>query len=59
MAGALVFAGCPLRNWPVFGASTSSGRDAFTSLTAGMIVASLPMAAGRAWGLDRRLAECR
>jgi hypothetical protein len=54
-----VFAGCPLRNWPVFGASTSSGRDAFTSLTAGMIVASLPMAAGRAWGLDRRLAECR
>jgi hypothetical protein len=43
----------------VFAASARSGRDAFTGLAAGMIVASLVMAAGCAWGLSRRLAEYR
>ena len=43
----------------VFASSARSGRDAFTGLTAGMIVASLVMVAGCAWGLSRRLAEYR
>ena len=43
----------------VFAASARSGRDALTGLAAGMIVASLVMVAGCAWGLSRRLAEYR
>jgi hypothetical protein len=43
----------------VFAASARSGRDAFTGLAVGMIVASLVMAGGCAWGLSRRLAEYR
>ena len=43
----------------VFASNASHGRDAFTGLTIGMIVASLAMAAGCAWGLSRRLAEYR
>ena len=43
----------------VFTAKARSGREAFTGLAAGMIVASLAMAAGSAWGLNRRLAEYR
>ena len=43
----------------VFASSAHNGRDAFTGLTVGMIVASLVMAAGCAWGLSRRLAEYR
>jgi hypothetical protein len=43
----------------VFTAKARSGRDAFTGLAAGMIAASLVMAAGCAWGLNRRLAEYR
>ena len=43
----------------VFASSARSGRDAFTGLAAGMIVASLVMVAGCAWGLSRRLAEYR
>jgi len=43
----------------VFAASARSGRDSFTGLAVGMIVASLVMAAGCAWGLSRRLAEYR
>ena len=43
----------------VFAASARSGRDAFTGLAVGMIVASLVMVAGCAWGLSRRLAEYR
>jgi hypothetical protein len=43
----------------VFASSARSGRDAFTGLAAGMIVASLVMVAGCAWGLNRRLAEYR
>jgi hypothetical protein len=43
----------------VFASSAHSGRDAFTGLAIGMIVASLVMAAGCAWGLSRRLAEYR
>jgi hypothetical protein len=43
----------------VFASSANHGRDAFTGLTIGMIVASLVMAAGCAWGLSRRLAEYR
>ena len=42
-----------------FASSAHSGRDAFTGLAIGMIVASLAMAAGCAWGLSRRLAEYR
>jgi von Willebrand factor type A C-terminal domain len=40
----------------VFASRAQSGRDAFTGLAIGMIVASLAMAAGCAWGLSRRLA---
>jgi hypothetical protein len=43
----------------VFASSARDGRDAFTGLAAGMIVASLVMVAGCAWGLSRRLAEYR
>jgi len=43
----------------VFAASARSGRDAFTGLAVGMIVASLVMVGGCAWGLIRRLAEYR
>jgi hypothetical protein len=43
----------------VFASSARSGRDDFTGLTEGMIVASLAMAVGCAWGLSRRLAEYR
>ena len=43
----------------VFASSARSGRDAFTGLAAGIIVASLVMVAGCAWGLSRRLAEYR
>jgi len=43
----------------VFASSARHGRDAFTGLAIGMIVASLVMAAGCAWGLNRRLAEYR
>jgi hypothetical protein len=43
----------------VFASSARSGRGDFTGLTEGMIVASLLMAAGCAWGLSRRLAEYR
>ena len=43
----------------VFASSARGGRDAFTGLAAGMIVASLVMVAGCAWGLSRSLAEYR
>jgi len=43
----------------VFASSARGGRDAFTGLAAGMIVASLVMVAACAWGLSRRLAEYR
>jgi hypothetical protein len=43
----------------VFAESARSGRDVFTGLAVGMIVASLVMVAGCAWGLSRRLAEYR
>lgn len=43
----------------VFASSAHGGRDDFTGLTEGMIVASLVMAVGCAWGLNRRLAEYR
>ena len=43
----------------VFASNARSGRDAFTGLAVGVIVASLIMAAGCAWGLNRRLEEYR
>jgi hypothetical protein len=43
----------------VFASDARGGRDAFTGLAVGMIAASLIMAAGCAWGLNRRLAEYR
>ncbi|MGH3238384.1 MAG: hypothetical protein ACRDOH_35020, partial [Streptosporangiaceae bacterium] len=43
----------------VFASRARGGREAFTGLAVGMIVASLVMAAGCAWGLSRRLAEYR
>jgi len=43
----------------VFAASARGGRDAFTGLAVGMIVASLVRVAGCIWGLSRRLAEYR
>ena len=43
----------------VFASSARSGRDAFTGLAVGMIVAALAMVAGCTWGLSRRLAEYR
>jgi hypothetical protein len=42
-----------------FDSSARSGRDAFTGLAIGMVVAALVMVAGGAWGLTRRLAEYR
>jgi hypothetical protein len=42
-----------------FASQARSGQEAFTGLAAGMIVASLVMASGCAWGLNRRLAEYR
>ncbi len=42
-----------------FSSSARGGRDAFSGLAAGVIVASLIMAAGCAWGLSRRLVEYR
>ena len=42
-----------------FAVSARGGRDAFTALAAGMIVAALVMVAGCVWGLNRRLAEYR
>ena len=43
----------------VFASHARGGRDAFTGLAVGMIVASLIMAVGCTWGLNRRLAEYR
>jgi hypothetical protein len=43
----------------VFASDARGGRDAFTGLAVGMIVASLIMVAACAWGLNRRLAEYR
>src|ERR1035441_7962028 len=43
----------------VFAPRARQGRDAFTALPAGMVVAALLMAVGCAWGLSRRLAEYR
>ena len=42
-----------------FADSARKGRDAFSGLAIGMIVAALLMAAGCVWGLNRRLAEYR
>jgi hypothetical protein len=42
-----------------FDSSARNGRDAFTGLAIGMVVAALVMVAGCAWGLSRRLAEYR
>ena len=42
-----------------FSSSARGGRDAFSGLAAGVIVASLIMAAGCAWGLSCRLVEYR
>ncbi|HEU5391568.1 MAG TPA: hypothetical protein VFV73_37275 [Streptosporangiaceae bacterium] len=42
-----------------FDSSARSGRNAFTGLAIGMVVAALVMVAGCAWGLTRRLAEYR
>src|SRR6266567_1514525 len=47
------------RHQAVFASSARGGRDAFTGLAIGMIVAALVMVAGCAWGLSRRLAEYR
>jgi hypothetical protein len=43
----------------VFRSSAAAGADAFTGLEAAVIAASLVMAAGCAWGLNRRLEEYR
>ena len=43
----------------VFATRARQGRDAFTALPAGMVVAALLMAVGCGWGLSRRLAEYR
>jgi hypothetical protein len=43
----------------VFATRARRGRDAFTALAAGMVVAAALMAVGCAWGLSRRLAEYR
>jgi hypothetical protein len=42
-----------------FRTAAQSGQDALTGLEAGVIVLSLVMAAGCAWGISRRLAEYR
>jgi hypothetical protein len=43
----------------IFARSAAAGRDAYGGLAAGIIAGALLMAAGCAWGLDRRLAEYR
>jgi hypothetical protein len=43
----------------VFRSGALAGRDAFTGLEVGVIVLALIMAAGCAWGVNRRLAEYR
>ncbi len=43
----------------VFATRARQGRDAFTALPAGMVMAALLMAVGGALGLSRRLAEYR
>ena len=43
----------------VFASSARGGRDAFTGLAIGMIVAALLMTGACVWGLNRRLAEYR
>lgn len=42
-----------------FDSSARAGHDAFTGLAPGVIALTLVMAAGCAWGLNRRLAEYR
>jgi hypothetical protein len=42
-----------------FRAAASSGQEAFTGLEVAMIVASLLLVAGCAWGLAQRIAEYR
>ncbi len=42
-----------------FDANARSGQGAFTGLEAGMIIATLVLVGGIAWGLSRRLAEYR
>lgn len=42
-----------------FDSSARAGADGFTALEAGVIAAALVMAAGCAWGLNRRIAEYR
>jgi hypothetical protein len=43
----------------VFTSNATAGQDAFGGLEIGIIVLALAMAAGCAWGLNRRLAEYR
>jgi hypothetical protein len=43
----------------IFASSANAGAGAFSGLEAGVIAASVLMAAGCAWGLSRRLAEYR
>jgi hypothetical protein len=43
----------------IFARSAAAGHDAYGGLAAGIIAGALLMAAGCAWGLDRRLAEYR
>ena len=43
----------------IFRSSATAGSHAFTGLDIGIIVAAVIMAAGCAWGLARRIAECR
>jgi hypothetical protein len=42
-----------------FESHAAAGRDATSGLEAGVIVLSLMIAAGCAWGITRRLAEYR
>lgn len=42
-----------------FTAAASRGDDTLGGLAAGMVIASLLMAGGCAWGMARRLAEYR
>jgi hypothetical protein len=42
-----------------FQSNAATGRDAFTGLEAGVIVLTLVMVVGSAWGINRRLAEYR
>lgn len=43
----------------IFNSGATAGRNAFTGLDIGIIVAAVLMAAGCAWGLARRIAEYR